>query len=449
MRDDELREGLRSLAGPVAQGVEPPDPRLVRERGRRRHRRLVGGTVLAVVLALAAAAGVGAGLAGRQEPSPLTIGPASSGPGAPTTLPAPSSGPGSSATAPPSTAAAPATTLPLGKIERLHAVQFVGGTGSGWAVGKGTILATSDGGRTWGRVWRGSGVLRDVDFSSSSSGWALGDGILLGTVDGGQHWRTLGQPRSGPLRRVHFSGRGEGWGVAGGSDQAGEGPMLPQGATTLVHTSDGGRTWSVLAAPAPPQSVCFTSRADGWLASGRSVWRSTNGGLSWGRRPSFTLPVPAGGPGYLAELQCAAPGAAWVRFSGGGAAAGHVPYALYTSGDGGAHWRGVLAEQGTLGQVLPLPAGPGSYPGPFSVIDPGRAFVLSPTPPADAVGAAMVSGGQVRRLPDVPGATLLNPLSASFASATRGWVVGSDAAGHAVILATTDGGHSWRSQLVS
>ena len=95
----------------------------------------------------------------------------------------------------------------------------------------------------------------------------------------------------------------------------------------------------------------------------------------------------------------------------------------YTSGDGGAHWRGVLS---TLGGVLPvrLPGGPGSYPGPFSVIDPRQALLLSPTPAAEATGAVLISqgGSRLRRLPDLPGTTLFMPRSVSFASATRGWV---------------------------
>jgi hypothetical protein len=178
------------------------------------------------------------------------------------------------------------------------------------------------------------------------------------------------------------------------------------------------------------------------------VWRSTDGGRGWGSRPSFTLPSPTGGLPAFAELQCAEPGAAWVRFDAGGAAAGHSPYALYATGDGGAHWRGVLAEPGTLGNLLRLPAGPGSYPGPLSVIDPQRAFLLSPTPAAEATGAVLISqGSRLGRLPDIPGSALAMPLSVSFASATRGWVVGSDRAGRAVILGTADGGRSWQSQL--
>jgi hypothetical protein len=91
---------------------------------------------------------------------------------------------------------------------------------------------------------------------------------------------------------------------------------------------------------------------------------------------------------------------------------------------------------------------PGSYPGPFSGIDPSRAFLLSPTPAAEATGAVLAGqGGRLRRLPDLPGSTLSTPLSVSFASTTRGWVVGSNTARRAVLLATSNGGRSWRSQL--
>jgi photosystem II stability/assembly factor-like uncharacterized protein len=209
---------------------------------------------------------------------------------------------------------------------------------------------------------------------------------------------------------------------------------------------DGGRRWATQAAPAPPQSVCFTSPEDGWMASGTRVWRSTDGGRSWGGAPSFTLPVPAGGPPYQAELQCARPSAAWVRFSGGGAALGHLPYALYTTRDGGGHWRGALAEGGTLATELRLPAGPGTSPGPFSVIDPARAFVLSPTPAAASVGAALAGAG-VERRPAIPDDELREPLSASFASASLGWVVGRNGAGRAVVLGTSDGGRHWARQV--
>jgi photosystem II stability/assembly factor-like uncharacterized protein len=394
--------------------------------------RIVTAFVFAAVVAVS-------GCSANSTTRPMTgQAPASSAPPPTATPRGPTPAPGPSA---------PLPTLPLGRIERLNAIQVVGST-TVWAVGKGAILMTSDGGRTWVRVWRGAQELHQVDFVSASTGWALGDRILLGTVDGGRHWHQLGQPAAGPLRQVHFSGPTQGWGVAGGKS-VGVG-LVPQSGTQLVHTGDGGRTWSALAAPAPPQSVCFTAPDDGWLASDTSVWRSVDGGRHWGPRPSFTLPVAASEPPFFAELQCAAPGAAWVRFDSDDHYAGHSPYALYTSGDGGAHWRGVLS---TLGGVLevPLPDGPGTYPGPFSVIDPARAFLLSPTPAAESTGAVLISqsGSRLRRLPDVPGTSLFMPAGVSFASATRGWAVGADLAGRAVLLATTDGGASWRAQLRS
>jgi photosystem II stability/assembly factor-like uncharacterized protein len=449
MRDEELRQLFRSFAGPIAGAASPPDPGRIRARGRRRRRRLVGGTLLAVAAVAAAAVGVRAGLLSQSTPSVGQVAPPGQVAPAPattgrltpprTTAPAPGVGPTSPT----------ATTLPLGRISDLDAVQ-VAGAGSAVVVGRDAILVTRDGGRTWVRVWAGKANLRDVNFSSASTGWALGDGAVLATADGGRHWRTLPEPAQGPLRRAHFVSRSEGWGVAGGGEQGGDGPMVPTGSTRLVHSVDGGRTWSVLAAPAAPQSVCFTSAADGWMASGTRVWRSTDGGRTWGRAAAFTLPVPRGGPPFQAELQCAAPAAAWVRFSGGGAAAGHSPYALYATADGGANWRGVLAEGNTLATELGLPAGPGSYPGPFSVIDPSRAFVLSPTPAAGSIGGMLAgTDGQRTRTPDIADTRLREATSVGFASATQGWVVGKDAAGHAVILGTRDGGRHWTRQLRS
>jgi photosystem II stability/assembly factor-like uncharacterized protein len=451
MRDEELRAMFRSFAEPVEGGATPPDPARIRARGRRRRRNLVSGTLLAAAALAAVSVGVRAGLSGQSTPSVgQTAPPATQAPPGPasTAAPATTGPPGSTRAPAGGNTTAPTTTLPLGTIGSLEAVQ-VTGPSSAVVVGKGAILVTRDAGRTWARVWRGDAVLHDVNFSSATTGWALGEKTVLATQDGGQHWRELPEPAQTALRRVHFVSRGEGWGIAGGDGgQAGEGPMPPSGRTRLVHTTDGGRTWSTLAAPAAPQSVCFTSAEDGWMASGTRVWRSTDGGRTWGRSPSFTLPVPAGGPPVRAELQCARPSAAWVNFSGGGAAAGHSPYALYTTRDGGSHWRGVLAEGGTLATKLRLPAGPGSTPGPFSVIDPSRAFVLSPTPAAGSVGGVL-AGDRLSAVPAIPDSRLQTPLSVGFASPTRGYVVGRDAAGRAVLLATGDGGRTWTRQLSS
>src|SRR5215218_7391453 len=59
----------------------------------------------------------------------------------PSTTASPTSNPPQPAPTPPT------TTFPLGRVERLDAVQAIGDTGVVWAVGKGTILTTSNGGR--------------------------------------------------------------------------------------------------------------------------------------------------------------------------------------------------------------------------------------------------------------------------------------------------------------
>jgi hypothetical protein len=81
----------------------------------------------------------------------------------PSTTAAPTSNPPEPALVPPT------TTLPLGRVGRLDAVQAVGSR-TVWAVGKGAILTTSNGGRTWVRVWRGAQELDQVDFVTASTG---------------------------------------------------------------------------------------------------------------------------------------------------------------------------------------------------------------------------------------------------------------------------------------
>jgi photosystem II stability/assembly factor-like uncharacterized protein len=451
MHDQELRRMFKAFAAPVAGSVEPPDAGRIRARGRRHRRRLIGGVALALCVTAGGVAGASLALVRQGAPVGQVAQP-------PTTRTVPPTTSSRSAISPPTTVGSTSTTttLPLGRIRSLNAVQ-VTGPSSAVAVGDRTILATRDRGRTWTRLWSGAANLREVDFSTAMTGWAIGDDAVLATGDGGRHWRRLREPSQGVLRKVHFVSPTEGWGIAGGSDtSAGPGalpvgPVQPGGATRLVHSTNGGATWTSLPSPFRPQSVCFSSPRDGWVAAGTRVWRSTDGGRSWGSKPLFSLPVPGGAPGFQADLQCADGGAAWVRFTGGGAAAGHVPYAVYATVDGGAHWRGVAAEAGTLGAELKLPAGPGSYPGPFSVVDASTAVLLSPMPAADRTGVAIATRGGVEltALPAIAGASLLEPSSASFASVATGWVVGRDHAFRAVILGTVDGGRHWTVQLRS
>jgi photosystem II stability/assembly factor-like uncharacterized protein len=363
----------------------------------------------------------------------------------PSSSPIPTAGVSSVAPSSTSSAAASTTpTLPTREVASLRAVQFLD-TSTGWVAGAGAILVTHDGGETWQRTYAGSADFAEIDFVDGSNGWAVAAGTLLRTTDGGDSWESLGEPTP-PIDNVHFFSSTEGWGVAGGQvdPTVASGPILPIGDASLIHTADGGRTWSTQNAPAHPQSVCFPSASDGWFSSGPSMYRSTDGGATWSK--AFTLPLSDLPSTAVGEVECTRGGSAWVRFSGLGVAAGHSAYVLYATQDGGRHWHAVLDEAGTIGGEIPAPAGPGTAPGPFSLIDAGTAFFIGTCPPCDSaqqVRAVLVTNGtNVGPAQAVTGVGL-SPLAVAFVDPQHGWVAGAGA-GHGVVVATTDGGATWR-----
>ena len=156
--------------------------------------------------------------------------------------------------------------------------------------------------------------------------------------------------------------------------------------------------------------------------------------------------------GDTPQLGCAAHGAAWALFLGSGAAMMHAPYLAYATQDGRS-WHGVLEEpmlESAIRPKLHLPAGPGSEPGPFSVISPGAAAFVGYTPPANGWGAAPLvvatNGGTVlKSAGDIPAINV--PLAAAFLTPARGWVAGENLKTHTFsIEATTDAGRSWTTQ---
>jgi photosystem II stability/assembly factor-like uncharacterized protein len=331
-----------------------------------------------------------------------------------------------------------------GVVPGLAAIQMVGPR-LGWAVGSDGIYSTSDG-THWTKQYSSSEEFIGVDFISSTTGWVVGGQSLLGTTDGGRSWHQLGEAGQW-IRSVHFVNGSQGWGISGGTAPlVMHGILIPGSGGTVILSGDGGRTWSDLSTPLNPQSVCFSDGSHGWLATQSGiVYRSQNGGQSWNQSLQMAQSQP--GLSGWARVECAAPSAAWVQWAPGGAAAGHEPYVIYATTNGST-WRTVMAEPGTIGNQLPgVPAGPGSYPGSFSVVDPSDAVFVGDTPPANAAstmiatngGATLKSTGQI--------AGTLETFDAAFVSTSTGWVLTADDNGHAVIMQTTDGGYHWSSQL--
>jgi photosystem II stability/assembly factor-like uncharacterized protein len=360
----------------------------------------------------------------------------------------------------------------------------------GWAAGQGVLLRTENGGATWTGLREPSlsgacQTVGSVHFVSPELGYAVAAPAAAGPASSGSGGTGSGGSGSG--------GGGSAGNSTGSSVSGTPGAQAPAG--HLLRTTDGGATWSALtAAPSGVQSACFGSAQDGYAGASGRIWRTTDAGKSWAL--AFTEPdasslgQPAGGTstsapgtatstaaagtpttgagtptaaagtptaaaagqssGDTPELQCAGQTAAWVLFLGSGVAMMHAPYLAYATTQG-ISWRGVMEEpmlESALRPQVRLSAGPGSEPGPFSVISPSAAAFVGYTPPANGYGAApvaLVSEGTVKSAGDV--GAINQPLGAAFLTPAQGWVVGENLKSDTFdVEATTNGGRTWTTQ---
>ncbi|HUY33452.1 MAG TPA: YCF48-related protein [Pirellulales bacterium] len=300
--------------------------------------------------------------------------------------------------------------------------------------------------------------LVDVAFVDPRRGWAVGDrGAIWSTVDGGRRWWMQRSGVDCKLECVQFLDAEHGW-SAGGIQH----PYTHTTRGVLLRTRDGGKSWAQdkgLLLPALKR-VKFLSGNVGWALGNPSamfpggVFATENGGRTW------TPLAGVDSPGWLAADFADARTGALAGRSGALAVARHRELAEARTAPFGLRglWRLKLAGDGTGWLV-----GDGGLV--FSTADAGLTWQTPARAPAEVTGsefdwrALEVRGARVW-IAGSPGTKVLHSADGgrtweafstaqnlpihglSFADNLHGWAVGA----LGTILATDDGGRTWRRQ---
>ena len=257
-----------------------------------------------------------------------------------------------------------------------------------WAVGDGgTIVATTDGGATWSPQSSTTSIrLTGVDFVDQSHGWATGDAFwwgaagMVATTNGGLTWQQQTLPAAPPgadsysLVAVDFVDANNGWAVGGKT-----------GLGVVLHTTDGGTTWSVQDSTTAGQGLVhahFVNATTGWAVGEAGVIiHTTNGGATWTRQ---SAPLTAD----LHSVYFTDADNGWAVGVGG---------TILHTGDGGTTWAWQASGTGDmLSGVEFADTGHGWATGEYGVLlryDASGVLIRSLTPDHAPTGATVVIAG--------------------------------------------------------
>jgi len=288
----------------------------------------------------------------------------------------------------------------------------------GWAVGdRGTIWRTENGGMEWELQEAHVGcVLRSIFFVDPQNGWVVGGwthpythkstAVILRTKDGGRRWTPVSGLNLPSLSKVKFFDANRGWAVGNNSTTFTSG---------VFRTTDGGRSWSSLP----------NGQRDGWTTGDfrDATTGSVAGDLgrlglvkSNGVQPTRT---PAIGSRPLHRLQLVGGSSGWLI--------GDAGLAMQTR-DGGLSWTSpdVPLPQGSQHLDFYALAIHGEHV--WIAGDPGSVIYHSPD--------------YGRSWETIQTGQKMNIRGMTFIDKQHGWAVGA----LGTILATTDGGQTWRLQ---
>lgn len=163
------------------------------------------------------------------------------------------------------------TPLTSGTTQWLYDVHFVD-KNTGYVVGNaGTILTTTDGGKTWVALTTGTSVnLRSVHFADANNGFAAGaNKTIIKTTNGGLTWNVVNAGGQYSFYGIHFP--------------ADSTTGYTVGKTGMVKTTNGGATWSALTIASSDvfYTVHFTDTNTGYaVGDAGKILKTTDGGAT-------------------------------------------------------------------------------------------------------------------------------------------------------------------------
>ncbi|HEX4717245.1 MAG TPA: hypothetical protein VH300_01850, partial [Thermoleophilaceae bacterium] len=308
------------------------------------------------------------------------------------------------------------------------------------------LLRTEDGGSTWTSISPSTLPLLAATYSAAGSMVAVGEaGATVASADGGHNFATVGDDLPGRFTHVRATSAATAyaWGRAG----------------ALARSTDGGETWFALAAPGPASlvDVTFPTAARGYaLDADGGLMLTDDGGDSWHLLDIGTYLKPraviapdasrvlligprgmrrsrSGGFGFKRVRQDVV---AKLRLNAGGTTTGlafaYGPRALVVSEDAGENWHAATIPR--QGKALVK-------------VD----FV------SDTVAYALTRNGRVwktidraRDWQELPATGTEKATDLAFSDPKNGYVAvsqfGEEPNGY--VMRTSDGGSTWRPQLV-
>jgi photosystem II stability/assembly factor-like uncharacterized protein len=182
------------------------------------------------------------------------------------------------------------------------------------------IYRTTNGGTTWTLQFNDNingGELIGITFTSATAGYAVGlGGVVVRTTNGGTTWaiqtsQTI--PATLRLTDVLFTNATTGFIV---------GQSSPSPGGFIYRTTDGGTTWAFQSSIANAQALGLAANGSTlFVSSSAGLFRSTNGGTEWlpvsGAPRIFGLQFPTSTIGYAITSDFALRGSMWKTTDGG------------------------------------------------------------------------------------------------------------------------------------